>query len=367
MEYLVKRLIEVDLPIRTISAHAQTDKNIRKGHLHNMHIWWATRPLASCRAVTLATIFPDPVDPKCPAPFCDTAREVLATFTSRSLKEPRVLRQALLGFIADFSAWDNSINPTFLEAARRLVRAAHPDGAPVILDPFAGAGSIPFEALRVGAQSFAGDLNPVAILLNKVSQEYMPRYKNRLAEGVEKWGSWVLEYSRKRLESYYPTDIKGNMPLAYIWARTVICEGPGCGAEVPLLGLLWLSHKARNLVAMRYRGNQETKEVSVDVFKPKSESQLQSPISKRFAATCPCCEYTTPYKRVREQLRARDGGARDSRLLAVVMSDSSGNRSYRTPEEQDINVAKKAAREIKAIRAGANKSLDPVPDEPYPD
>lgn len=363
----VKRLIEVDLPIRAISEHARKDQNIRKGHLHTMHVWWATRPLASCRAVILATILPDPADPNCPASFRAEAQRALKPFTGKNLGDPLVLREALLEFVADFAAWDAGVNPTYLSAARKLVAAAHPDGPPLVLDPFAGAGSIPFEALRVGAHSFAGDLNPVAVLLNKVSQEYLPKYGPRLAEGVEKWGKWVLEQARKKLAAYYPSDSKGNIPLAYIWARTITCEGPGCGAEVPLLGMLWLSHKAQNRVALRYRGDRKTKQVYVEVFKPKSESDLPAPISKRFAATCPCCDYTTPYKCVREQLRARMGGAHDSRLLAVITLSPTGTRSFRVPDEHDIKVAEKAAKEMQSARAAHRGPLTLVPDEPYPE
>ncbi|MGC9455722.1 MAG: DUF1156 domain-containing protein [Phycisphaerae bacterium] len=241
-----RRLIEVDLPIRTISEHARRDQNKRKGHLHTMHVWWATRPLASCRAVTLATMLPDPVDEACPQSFRERAAELLKRFVSKDLSDPMNLRQALLTFIGDFADWDAGVNPTCLEAARKLVSAAHPDGKPMVLDPFAGAGSIPFEALRLGADAFAGDLNPVPVLLNKVALEYLPRYGHDLAQGVEKWGHWVLDRAREKLGEYYPTDEHGHIPLAYIWARTIRCEGPGCGAEVPLLGMLWLSKKKKH-------------------------------------------------------------------------------------------------------------------------
>ena len=347
----VKRLIEVDLPIRAISEHARKDQNIRKGHLHTMHVWWATRPLASCRAVLMATLLPDPADPNCPKAFRDEARRLLQPSTGRSLADPLILREKLLEFIADFAAWDAGVNPHFLSIARKLVAAAHPDGPPLVLDPFAGAGSIPFEALRVGAQAFAGDLNPIPVLLNKVALEYLPKYGHRLAEGVEKWGNWVLTEARRRLAPYYPADEHGHIPLACIWARTITCEGPGCGAEVPLLGMLWLSRKSKKLVALRYRGikaggNRQKPEVVVEICNLRSESEVQPPIVKRFAATCPCCGYTTPYKNVREQLRARRGGTRDARLLAVITLDEHGGRHFRLPTPDDLDAAQRAARAL---------------------
>jgi len=379
----VKRLIEVDLPIRAISEHARKDQNIRKGHLHTMHVWWATRPLASCRAVIMATLLPDPADPECPKAFRAEAQRVLKPFTGKNLSDPLVLREALLEFVADFAAWDAGVNPTYLSTARKLVAAAHPDGPPLVMDPFAGAGSIPFEALRVGAQAFAGDLNPVAVLINKVALEYLPKYGKAevrmqkaeggtvvlhgLAEAVDYWGKWVLEEARKRLAPYYPADSKGNIPLAYIWARTIICEGPACGAEVPLLGMLWLSRKGKNRVALRYHGDKKTKQVHVEVFKPRSATDLQPPLTQRFSATCPVCSFTTPYKSVREQLRQRRGGTRDARMVAVIMVAPSGTRTFHVPTDEDCSVVKKAERAVGEQSRACKGPLSLVPDEPTPE
>jgi len=361
-----RRLIEVDLPIKRISAHARRDQNIRKGHLHTVHVWWATRPLASCRAVILATLLPDPADKNCPQTFRKEAANLMKQFTGRDLDDPMNLRQVLLQFIADFAAWENGVKPLYVETARRLVAAAHPDGVPLVLDPFAGAGSIPFEALRVGAQAFAGDLNPIPVLLNKVALEYLPKFGRRLAEGVEKWGKWVLAEARKRLGKFYPADKHGHIPLAYIWARTITCEGPGCGAEVPLLGMLWLSRKRKNPVALRYRGDPETKRVEVEIFHPKSEKEVQPPIVRRMAATCPVCGYTTPYKNTRERLRAKRGGTRDARLMAVITLDKRGGRHFRLPTGADRRAAEAAAQHLAEIERKQGGRWSFVPDEPTP-
>jgi putative DNA methylase len=195
-----KRLIELDLPIKRISAHARREKSIRHGHISTLHIWWARRPLAACRAVICAALWPDPADLQCPHAFVKTAREQMLAWaphdrqkllseTSRkrfekARKNPSLfedaeeLRGALLDFIADFANWDNSTIAEYLATSRAITQAAHEalGGAigtrSLIVDSFAGGGSIPLEALRVGADAFASDLNPIPVLLNKVVLEY---------------------------------------------------------------------------------------------------------------------------------------------------------------------------------------------------
>ena len=213
-----RRLIEVDLPIKRISAHARREKSIRHGHISTMHIWWARRPLAACRAVICAALWPDPADELCPQTFRKTARELMSDWarqhlglcspesygrflaiqrTPAALSDNTELRLALLDFIADFANWDNSTAAEFLKRVYALTESAHmalggaPGTRPLIVDPFAGGGSIPLEALRVGADAFASDLNPVAVLLNKVVLEYVPKYGRLLAEEVRRWGRWI--------------------------------------------------------------------------------------------------------------------------------------------------------------------------------
>jgi len=368
---MVRRLIETDeMPVGVISEHARKDQNVRKGHLHTLHVWWATRPLAACRAVLMATLLPDPADENCPEAFRREAREALRPFTGRDLSDPLALRRALLDFIGHFADWENAHNRSFVEAARKLVAAAHPDGPPLVVDPFAGIGSIPFEPLRIGADAFAGDLSPVAVLLNRVALEYLPTYGPRLAEAVRRWGKWVRERAAEELAPFYPPEPDGSIPLAYLWARTVRCEGPGCGAEVPLVGLLWLSRKEKRRVALRYRGVREVGgggRVEFEIFEPNSEAEVPPPIVKRFAATCPVCGYTTPYARVREQIRARRGGTRDARMIAVITLRPDGGRVFRLAAEEDDAVARRAAEELARREREHRGPLPLVPDEPFPD
>lgn len=206
-----KRLIEVDLPIKKISEHAKREKSIRHGHISTLHVWWARKPLASCRAVICAALWPDPAQEECPYEFREDAAAIMARFwnpigrTDLDFNNHISLRKALLDFIADFSNWDNSNDPRYLKTARDLTQSAHkalggaPGTRPLLLDPFAGGGAIPLESLRVGADAFASDLNPVAVLLNKVVVEYIPKYGLKLANEVRRWGKWIEEEAKKEL------------------------------------------------------------------------------------------------------------------------------------------------------------------------
>ncbi len=292
-----KRLIEVDLPIKRISAHARREKSIRHGHISTLHIWWARRPLAACRAVICASLWPDPADELCPEAFKDVARQRMldwARYQQRwasaesltlliaiqrdpsQLENPATLRRVLLDFIADFANWDNSNVREYLETRRALTQAAHEalggvsGTRPLVVDPFAGGGSIPLEALRVGADAFASDLNPVPVLLNKVSLEYVPKYGRRLADEVRRWRSWISQEARQELADLYPEASDGATPIAYLWARTVISEAPSADdipVEIPLLRSLWLANKTSHPRALRWvrdeRGRIKTQQVTV--------------------------------------------------------------------------------------------------------
>ncbi|MCL6508906.1 MAG: DUF1156 domain-containing protein, partial [Bryobacteraceae bacterium] len=187
-----KRLAEVDFPIAEVSRHAAREKSIRHGHPSTLHLWWARRPLASSRAVLLALLWPDPGDPLCPAAFKAEARKRLREVPSCNPgTTDEDLRKALLKFIADFANWDLAAHRTYLEVSRALVKAAYPEEPPLVVDPFAGGGSIPLEALRVGCEAFASDLNPVACLILKVMLEDIPRHGPALADEVRRVGAEI--------------------------------------------------------------------------------------------------------------------------------------------------------------------------------
>lgn len=450
-----KRLIEVDLPIKKISAHARREKSIRHGHISTLHIWWARRPLAACRAVICAALWPDPVDENCPQAFRDAAAKILAGFAEQSHNDATVaglvkdhwsrwhrtnaatfqpagnfavwpdMREALLDFIADFANWDASTVPAFLETARALTQAAHeslggiPGTRPLVVDPFAGGGAIPLEALRVGADAFASDLNPVAVLLNKVVLEYIPKYGNAefrfkatpdvipsqarnlprdgdeivlhgLAEAVRYWGNWIKEQAEAELAEFYPPDPDGATPIAYLWARTIISEAPDDGSgvpvEVPLMRSLWLAKKTGRNKALRWvrdgRGNVKTETVEVgyadgvtrtvrrpmlEIFEPKRSNEVEDGTVARGSATCPVTGYTTPVGSVRRQLAKRRGGTGDARLFAIVtIRPGNKSRFYRLPDENDLDAIRQATSELERRKQAYTGSLALVPDELTP-
>jgi len=374
-----KRLIEVDLPIKKISEHARREKSIRHGHISTLHIWWARRPLAACRAVICAALWPDPADPLCPESFKAEARKQMGLFwnptetTPRNVDEPLPLRMALLDFIADFANWDNSTEERYLNTARALTQSAHdslggkPGTRPLVVDPFAGGGAIPLEALRVGADAHASDLNPVAVLLNKVALEYIPKYGKTLPDEVRKWGQWVKVEAEKELAEYYPKDPGGATPIAYLWARTITCEGPGCGAEVPLIRSLWLATKANRSVALRLIPKPAEKRVDFEIVYDMKTADVKDGTVKRGSATCPCCGYTTPVASVRKQFKARRGGADDARMLCVVTTKTKEQgRFYRVPTQRDLDAVIRAKEELERRKREWTGELSLVPDEPTP-
>ena len=246
-----KRLAEVDFPVAEVSKHSAAEKYAFRGHPSTLHIWWARRPLGACRAMLMALLLPDPCDPACPGEFKEMARRLLDPVPGVGPKvTDKELQKGLLHFIADFANWDNSANTVYLECARGLVRAAHGEDPPLVADPFAGGGSIPLEALRIGCDAFASDLNPVACLILKALLEDIPRHGPGLADELRRVGKEIKEAAEKELAQFYPSDPDGARPIAYLWARTVRCEAPKCGAEIPLMRSFWLCKKANRKRAL---------------------------------------------------------------------------------------------------------------------
>lgn len=392
-----KRLIEVDLPIRRISAHSSREKSIRHGHISTLHIWWARRPLAACRAVICASLWPDPADENCSPSFKKAVAQNLSAFATAvassnvlandhcspeafkrwnkvaakplDQKNALELREALLEFIAEFANWDNSSTAEYIETASAITQAAHtalggtPGTRPLVVDPFTGGGSIPMEALRIGADAFASDLNPVPVLLNKVMLEHVPRYGKKLSDGIRKWGESLKADAEKELAGLYPPDSDGAIPTAYLWARTIRCEGPGCGATIPLFRGPVLAQKGKLTTRIELLCDKKTKRIEIDIRKDSSKNMGPS-VLRRSAATCPLCGYTTPAANVRGQFKGRQGGAADAQLLAVVTMDpKTGARGYRPSKESDFKATRLAVVELDRIRKAHPEE---IPTEPLP-
>lgn len=380
-----KRLAEVDFPIAVVSKHSAREKSIRHGHPSTLHLWWARRPLAACRSMLLALLWPDPCDEHCPEDFKQKARELLQTVQGKVGPADEDLRKALLKFIGDFANWDLSNNEAYLKVSRGLVKAAHGEEPPLVVDPFAGGGSIPLEALRVGCDAFASDLNPVACLILKVMLEDIPRHGPDLAEELRRVGAEIKQQAEKELAEFYPKDPDGATPIAYLWARTVRCESPNCGAEIPLMRSFWLCKKPNRKRALRYdvvRPQGGPPRVEFQVFEPKADKQVAPGTVTRAKATCLACRAVLPPERVRAQLAEQSGGADavfeskgkrvgGARMLAVVtLRTGETGRHYRLPTDADYYAVFKARERLRNIldewEHDGKNGFCPVPDEPLP-
>ena len=329
-----KRFIEVSFPVKEISEISAKEKNIRHGHISTLHIWWARRPLASSRATNYAALIP----------------------ASESPEEWDKTRQ----FIIELAKWENSLNPRIIEKARKDILGVNGGKAPKILDPFAGGGSIPLEALRLGCEVHAIEYNPVAVLILKCTLEYPQKYgklkeidaKNKLGfeekkkvnpllEDVRKWGNWVLKEAKKEIGKFYPTDEDGSIPVGYIWTRTIPCQNPTCGAEIPLMRQFWLAKKDKKKVALYpYIEGKEVKfRIAGDGYEkiPDGFDPSRGTISKAIA-TCPACGYTVEANTTRKLFK--DGKA-GQRLVAVVLHKKGTTcLLYTSPSPRDLSTSR---------------------------
>jgi putative DNA methylase len=260
-----RKLIEVSLPLEEINAQSAREKSIRHGHPSTLHLWWARRPLATARAVLFAQLVDDP---------SNFLEDYVAEATTVGLKDPNAWaehkvkqeRERLFDLIRKMVDWDNLSDTDLFDQVRAEIMRSTNDNPPAILDPFAGGGTIPLEAQRLGLEAYASDLNPVAVLINKALIEIPPKFAGRdpafphaagqrnawpkatgLAEDVRRYGEWMRDEAVRRLGHLYP---KAKLPgggeatvIAWIWARTVTCPNPACRIEMPLVRSWWLGKK----------------------------------------------------------------------------------------------------------------------------
>ena len=255
-----------------------------------------------------------------------------------------------------------------------MIRKHYPDGPPKVLDSFAGGGSIPLEALRLGCEAHAMEYNPVAYLILKATIEYPQKYGRKLAEDVKRWGEWVLKHVREELEKFYPPYEEGHFKetvVAYIWSRTIRCPNPACGAEIPLFRQFWLARKSNKKVALYPVVNRKEKRVDFCVL---SEEELAEAMRKGFNpsqgtvsranARCLVCGTAAQANYVRGEARE---GRMGHRLVALVTTAGRGRgRNYRIARDVDFEAFKKAEKRLEELKTQPSpwpNGLPLVPEE----
>ena len=340
-----KKLIEVALPLQAINAACAREKSIRHGHPSTLHLWWARRPLAACRAVLFASLVDDP----------SSRPEDFPTIEAQERERSR-----LFALIEQLVQWENSLNENVLALARAEIRKSLGAELPSVYDPFCGGGAIPIEAQRLGLPTYGSDLNPVAVLITKAMTEIPWRFRGLkpvhpslqgpmsqrtweratgLAADVEAYGQAILEDARERLAMYYPaiqieSDRQATV-IAWIWARTVKCNNPVCGAQLPLVKTFALSTKTGKEWSINPIVDREKKAISFETFAGKP---CRGGTMSRRGAECLICGEPVTIAYIREEGKAKRLGAQ---LMAIV-ADGDRGRVYLAPNEKQDRVARSA-------------------------
>jgi len=338
-----RKLIEVSLPLEAINRESAREKSIRHGHPSTLHLWWARRPLAACRAVLFAQLVDDPSSH--PEEFRTEEAQVAE-------------RQRLFDIIERLVVWENSNDDALLEEAHKEILKSTGGHPPSILDPFAGGGSIPLEAQRLGLDAQASDLNPVAVLINKALIEIPPKFVDQspvfpgaadesiswpkatgLAEDVRQYGQWMRDEAEKRLVALYP---KATLPngvnskvIAWIWARTITCPNPACGIQMPLVRSWWLGKKKGKeayvvpIVRPQESGGQVV-EYAIGHDLGQAPTKDNDGTVGRRGAKCIACDTAVPLDHVRDEGKA---GRIGTQLMAVV-AQGNRRREYLAPTQE---------------------------------
>jgi putative DNA methylase len=441
-----KKLIEVALPLEAINIASAREKSIRHGHPSTLHLWWARRPLAAARAVIFAQMVDDPsvyVDTLLGEPLTKRAaqrelkkRQELwekrnAAFNAATgsevvaVPEPGarptledcaadIERERLFRIMEELVKWESTTNEVVLERARAEIwqswrrtcaaNADHPrakelfdrNKLPAFHDPFAGGGALPLEAQRLGLESYATDLNPVAVLINKAMIEVPPKFLGKpavnpaardeakhgelrgwqgaqgLAEDVRYYGRWMREEAEKRIGHLYPKieitaemaaarpDLKplvGSMltVVAWLWARTVKSPNPAFAhLDVPLVSSFVLSPMAGKEASVEPIIRRDSYSFAVVVGKPTEpeRTKLGTSAGKRAAFRCLMSDVPISYDYIRTEGKAGRMGAR---LMAIVAEGDRG-RVYLSPTDEAEAVAHSA---VPTWRPDVNLPINP--------
>ena len=441
-----KKLIEVALPLKAINAESAREKSIRHGHPSTLHLWWARRPLAACRAVLFSSLVDDP----------DSDPQYLKADGSVDEEAAGIKRADLFNLIEEMVMWENSNNADVIRTARAeiarcvasrlietgalkkdtpigtnttaydLVKRGHcrpmalgldtkvgrvrfsfdvsrlppteavnaflAERAPPVLDPFAGGGSIPLEAQRLGLRAYASDLNPVPVLINKALIEIPPKFTGRppvnpqsrgessatkgkekkqkslieiewpvatgLAEDVRYYGQWMRNEAEKRIGHLYPkVEITAKMTqdrsdllpyvgqqltvIAWLWARTVASPNPAAkSTHVPLVRSFWLSTKKEKATFVMPVVDRTTNTFAFKVRtgKPPDGFDPGAGTVNRRGARCILTGDPMPFPHVRGEGQA---GRMKVRMMAVVAEGKRG-RVYMSPDQEQVDIAQSA-------------------------
>jgi putative DNA methylase len=336
-----RKLIEVALPLEAINRESAREKSIRHGHPSTLHLWWARRPLAAARAVLFAQLVDDP-----------SARpDEFPTLEAQDVE-----RKRLFELIERLVKWENTIDENLFDEAHAEILKSTGGNPPSILDPFAGGGSIPLEAQRLGLEAHASDLNPVAVLINMAMIEIPPKYAGRapvfpgaadgavqhwpratgLAEDVRRYGAWMREEAERRIGHLYPNAklVNGTQAkvIAWLWTRTVTCPNPACGIAMPLVRSFWLSKKKGRPTWLE--PVLESDGVRFEIKTGKGGPTVDGTVG-RAGAICIACQTPVELKYVRAEGRAKRIGAQ----LLTVVAEENRKRVYLPATAEQISVA----------------------------
>jgi putative DNA methylase len=384
-----KKLIEVAIPLEAINEASAREKSIRHGHPATLHLWWARRPLAACRAVLFAQLVDDPSgyadklldDPKIRERAEADLVVRLKTWRDRKADaqgniadtpEPTledcaadIERKRLFMIIEDLVVWENSTNEEVLERARAEIRRSCGGELPPIYDPFSGGGSIPLEAQRLGLPAYGSDLNPVAVMIGKAMIEIPPKFKDMepihpgvkerqfyrnaegLAEDVKYYGTWMREKAFERIGHLYPQvrlprDKGGSWAtvIAWIWARTVPSPDPAFSdVQVPLVSNFLLGTKPKKEAFVRPVVDKAAKTIRYEIVEGGSagerEAAKDGTKSGRASFRCLISESAiTP-----EYIKEMGAQGRIGQSLIAIVAEGSGRRNYLAPSRTDEDIA----------------------------
>ena len=404
-----KKLIEVALPLDAINAACAREKSIRQGHPSTLHLWWARRPLAAARAVIFSQLVNDPEDLwRCQNPSVEPNKQVRGHWTKT--------RARLFTLIEEMVLWESTINEEVLDKAREEIRKAwrevcelnkhHPQATelfdaekmPGLHDPFAGGGTIPLEAQRLGLEAYASDLNPVAVLINKAMIEIPPKFAGRppvnpdykkdrklldrewkgaagLAEDMRYYGRWIRDEAFKRIGHLYPKveitdEMVADRPdleqyrsqkltvIAWLWARTVKSPNPAFShIDVPLASTFVLSSKAGKEAYLEPIIEDGSYRFNVKVGKPPVDAITGTKLAR--GANFRCVMSHTAIEP--EYIKAEGIAKRISTVLLAIVAEGVRERVYLPSLESHYKIARSA--DANSIAADLDT---PIANDPRP-